>query len=48
MQPYCCSFAAAMGCYMPKYVEHRMGPYYPKVQFWKGHPSDERLALLDT
>lgn len=48
MYPYCCSSAAAMGCYMPKYVEHRMGPYYPKVQFFKGHPSDARLALLET
>jgi len=48
MYPYCCSFAAAMGCYMPKYVEHRMGPYYPKVQYFKGHPGDAELTLLDT
>ncbi len=47
MEKYCCSKEAAMECFMPGYVQHRMGRFYPQVTYYKGRPEDDVLRKIE-
>ena len=36
LEKICCGAQAPAECFLPAYVEHRMGPYYPKVEYFSG------------
>ena len=47
MEKFCCSKEAAVECFMPGYVQHRMGRFYPQVTYYKGRPEDEFLRKIE-
>lgn len=46
MDGVCCGRATAPShCFRPAFVQHRMGEYYPKIEFYSASVDDPSLSL---
>jgi hypothetical protein len=46
LEPLCCGDGAPAACFEPAFVAHRMGPYYPRIEYYRAAPGGRDLERL--